>query len=111
MEYTLTGGGFSAKVKSHGAELVSFKSGDKEYIWQGDAAYWAGQNPNLFPNIGAVKPYGIYFDGKSYPLMRHGFARHSQFTLVEKGEDFVVLELRENETTLEQYPFSFSLYV
>lgn len=51
-----------------------------------------------------MKPYGIYFGGKSYPLMRHGFARHSEFTLVEKGEDFVVLELRENETTLEQYP-------
>lgn len=111
MEYTLTHGHLSAKVKSHGAELVSFKSGDWEYIWQGDPAYWAGQNPNLFPNIGAVKPYGIHFDGVAYPLVRHGFARHSEFALVEKGEDFVVLELQENETTLEQYPFSFSLRI
>lgn len=107
MEYTLKHGSLSAITNSHGAELVSFKDSGKEYIWQGDARYWSGQNPNLFPNIGAVKEYGIYFDGLAYPLMRHGFARHSEFTVAELGEDHIVYELRENSESIKQYPFSF----
>lgn len=111
MEYTLTLGSLSATVKSLGAELVSFKNGEYEYIWQGDPAFWAGQNPNLFPNIGAVKPYGAYFSGKSYPIVRHGFARRSEFELVEKTDKSITLELRENESTLAQYPFPFILRI
>ncbi len=111
MEYTLTLGKLSAKVKSLGAELVSFKNGEYEYIWQGDPAAWSGQNPNLFPNIGAVKAYGARFDGKAYPVLRHGFARRSEFALVEKNDRSVTLELRENPSTLEGYPFPFSLRV
>lgn len=42
---------------------------------------------------------------------RHGFARGMEFTPVDQGEDFVTLELRENEETLKCYPFPFSLKV
>lgn len=111
MEYTLTLGSLSAKVKSLGAELVSFKNGETEYIWQGDPAAWSGQNPNLFPNIGAVKPYGSYFGGTAYPLPRHGFARRSEFSLVEKSASSVTLELRESGDTLAQYPYPFILRI
>lgn len=107
MEHTLKRGSLSILTKSHGAELVSFKNGEKEYIWQGDARYWSGQNPNLFPNIGAVKEYGAYFDGTAYPLMRHGFGRHSGFIVAEQGDTYIVYELRENAETLKQYPFPF----
>lgn len=111
MEYILTLGKLSAKVNSLGAELVSFKNGEYEHIWQGDPAFWSGQNPNLFPNIGAVKEYGACFGGKPYPLVRHGFARRSEFALVEKTDTSVTLELRENPSTLKVYPFPFSLRV
>ena len=43
MQYTLkNSSGLQAVVESHGGELVSFKDkAGTEYIWSGDAAYWA----------------------------------------------------------------------
>ena len=35
-----------------GGELQSLRDGDgREYLWQGDARYWTGKAPNLFPYI------------------------------------------------------------
>ncbi|MBP3534955.1 MAG: hypothetical protein J6J53_02960, partial [Muribaculaceae bacterium] len=53
MKYELTNGAMSASVSTLGAELVSLKRDGKEYLWQGDPAYWHGQSPLLFPNCGS----------------------------------------------------------
>ena len=112
MRIELSRGGICAAVETHGGELVSFLDSEgTEYIWGGDPAYWAGQNPILFPTIGAVKDGVTRFRGVEYPLQRHGFARHSEFAPVEQGTDYVVLELRESPETLAQYPYSFRLRV
>lgn len=112
MEYTLSLGGISAKVASLGAELISLTDEKgTEYIWQGHPSGWTGRNPNLFPVIGAVKPEGIFYDGRAYPTPRHGFARHSDFTLVEKNESSITLELLSSAETLALYPYSFRLRI
>lgn len=43
-----------AEISSLGAELVSFRrtDTDTEYMWNGDAVYWTGRSPVLFPMIG-----------------------------------------------------------
>ncbi len=107
MEYIIEKNGFSATVKSLGAELVSFRAGDREYIWQGDPTSWAGQNPNLFPCIGAVDPKGYAYGGEPFPTPRHGFARDSEFELVEQRDGSVTLELRHSDKTLALYPYTF----
>ena len=112
MTFELKKGGLRAAVQTKGGELVSLRSGDGlEYIWEGDPAFWSGQNPVLFPIVGSLKDGTVNFDGKPYPMDRHGFARRSEFSLAEQGEDYVVLELRENEETLARYPYPFSLKV
>ena len=42
---------FSAQVDVQGAELCSLqrKEDGAQFIWQGDARYWAGHAPTLFP--------------------------------------------------------------
>lgn len=108
MEYMLKHGSISAVVDSHGAELISLKDGSgKEYIWQGDPNYWAGRNPHLFPIVGALPNDTIQFDGKPYKMGRHGFARNSEFSVVEQTEDSIVFELLESDSTLQVYPFRF----
>ena len=103
---------FQAVVDSHGGELVSLRdSRGTEYIWNGDPAFWPGRNPLLFPIVGNLKNGTVLFDGKPYQMSRHGFARNSEFTLVEQSADHMVLELRENEETLSRYPYAFSLQV
>ena len=112
MTFELKKGDLRATVRTLGGELVSLRDGDGlEYIWQGDPAFWAGQNPILFPIVGSLKDGRVDIGGKTCEMSRHGFARGLDFTPVDQGEDFVTLALGENGQTLEQYPFPFSLKV
>lgn len=112
MTFELKKGGLRATAQTKGGELVSLRdSGGLEYIWEGDPAFWPGQNPILFPIVGSLKDGRVDINGTAYEMGRHGFARRSEFSLAEQGEDFVTLELRENEETLARYPFPFSLQV
>lgn len=112
MQVTLQKGPFTAAVDTRGGELVSFRDGaGTEYIWGGDPAYWAGRNPILFPIVGSLKNGRVDIGGQTYEMNRHGFARISEFTLAEQGEDFAVLELRDSPDTLARYPFPFLLRV
>lgn len=112
MEITLKRGTNTAIVNTKGSELTSFRDGTgTEFIWTGDPAYWPGQNPVLFPIVGNLKDGKVEIRGKQYEMGRHGFARRSEFTVAEQGQDFAVLELRENEQTLAQYPYPFLLRV
>ena len=112
MEYTLKNEKFTAAVTTTGGELISFRDeAGRQRLWQGDPAFWAGRDPILFPAIGALKGKGAIFDGKFYPLSRHGFVRGREFALAERGENYAVLEVSESADTLEQYPYPFRLQV
>ena len=112
MEYVLTHGSITAVVNSTGAELISLKDATgKEYIWQGDPNYWSGRNPHLFPIVGNLTDDTISFDGVPYHMSRHGFARRSEFSVIEKSKDSIVFHLQQSESTLQAYPFSFALNI
>ena len=108
MEYTLKKGMLTAVANTRGGELVSFKSGAGiEYLWQGNPNYWSGCNPNLFPIVGSLKDSTIHVDGSPYHMNRHGFARQNEFSVIEQGEDFIVFQLEESNSTLQVFPFRF----
>ena len=98
-------------VDTHGAELSSIKNKkeNKEMLWQGDPDFWGRKSPVLFPVVGKYKNGKTTYEGKEYQSGQHGFARDSEFTLVEKTENKLSFELLSNEETLKQYPFSFRL--
>ena len=112
MRFTLSNASLQAAVQTLGGELVSLRDGaGTEYIWQGDPAFWSGQNPILFPIVGSLKDGRVDINGQAFQMSRHGFARRSEFTLTEQGPDYAVLELRESPETLARYPFPFVLRV
>ena len=112
MRFTLSNSSLQAAVQTQGGELVSLRDrAGTEYIWQGDPAFWSGQNPILFPIVGSLKGGRVDIGGRTYEMARHGFARRCEFTAAEQGGDFIVLELRESEETLARYPFPFVLRV
>ena len=112
MELQLRRGALTAAAETLGGELVSLRDGNgQEYIWGGDPAFWTGRSPVLFPIVGGLKGGKVSFGGREYAMGRHGFARRSEFTLADRGEDFVVFQLRESPETLAQYPFPFLLQV
>jgi galactose mutarotase-like enzyme len=59
---------------------------DKEYIWEGDATFWGKHSPILFLYSGDFKNNRYHFNGIDYSLPRHGFARDTNFELINKTE-------------------------
>jgi galactose mutarotase-like enzyme len=65
----------------------------------------------LFPVIGGLKDGQYSYEGKTYKLPSHGFARTSEFAVTRTGSDFAELTLGSSPRTREGYPFDFSLTV
>lgn len=112
MQYELSLGGLRARTETLGGELVSLvDETGTEYIWGGEAPFWSGRNPVLFPIVGRLKDGVVRIGDGTYEMAQHGVARKCEFAVKEQGEDYIVFELRENEETLKKYPFPFSLQV
>ena len=94
-----------------GAELSSIRYNGKEYIWQADPAIWNRHSPVLFPNVGSLLDNTYYVDGKPYHLPQHGFARNSEFVLVEQTDSSVKFLLESDQETLKVYPYPFKLFI
>ena len=110
---TLTNGLWSARIAEMGAELKSMTdlSSGQEYMWSGDPAWWNGSAPVLFPVIGGLKAGEYSYEGRSYKLPSHGFARGSEFAVTRVGGDSGELTLTSSPKTREAYPFDFLLTV
>lgn len=102
-----------ASFNELGAELVSLinlKTG-KEIMWEGNPDFWGGQSPVLFPTVGALKDDKFIFEGKTYEMPRHGFARRKFFEVKSSTQHEVIFKLNSDEETLKFYPFDFSLEI
>lgn len=112
MIYTIFNEKLSVSVDSFGAQLRSVRSADgTEYLWQGNALYWADSSPVLFPYIARLYKNSYAYCGEVYNMGIHGFAAQCEFTLESKRDDSITLILRESEETLTQYPFRFELRI
>lgn len=98
-----------ATINPLGAELVSLfnKENNTEYIWNADPAFWGKSSPVLFPIIGALKNNQYVYQGKTYTLPRHGFARERVFLVEAHTEGAIILLLKHDEESLKVYPFNF----
>ncbi len=109
--YTIKNKNLSVAVKTHGAELTGIKSPKHEYLWQGNPEYWKGQAPILFPIIGKLKDFEYIYQGKTYKMKPHGFARNSEFEVVKKTDNLITLRLTATDKTRAIYPFDFDLQI
>ena len=88
MRYTIENKKIAVTVDSLGAELVSLKTkaDDCEYVWQGDPTYWTGHAYNLFPICGRLTDGKYTYKGETYEMNLHGFARKTEYEMVEQTE-------------------------
>ncbi|MDM9620978.1 aldose 1-epimerase family protein [Rhizobium sp. S96] len=99
-------------VSSLGAEMQALTTGDgRSWLWSGDAAFWSGRSPVLFPIVGKAPDDTVGVDGQSYAMGQHGFARRSEFTLASSNETMCRYELSSSPATKAVYPFDFLLAV
>ena len=109
MLHTIQNSALTVTIDSVGAQLMSVTAaGGTEYLWNGQAPYWGGRAPNLFPYVGRLTEDSCAVEGTIYPMGRHGFARRAQFEAVEQAEDRVTLRTQDTEETRKSYPWAFA---
>ncbi|UBM60551.1 aldose 1-epimerase family protein [Marinilongibacter aquaticus] len=98
-------------IKPKGAELKSLvnKKNGVDHLWNADPYFWGKASPVLFPIVGALKNDEYVFEGESYSLPRHGFARDMMFSVESKSNEKAVFLLSANAETKTKYPFDFEL--
>lgn len=113
MNHTVRFEHLTATISTLGATLTSLKdhAKDEEYIWQAEPAIWQGSAPILFPIVGRLKDGQYHFNKKTYQLDKHGFARTSEFSVLEAHDSSIRFILRANAQTTLVYPFDFELVV
>jgi galactose mutarotase-like enzyme len=111
MDHTLASSGISAVIKADGAELCSLKNSEGvELLWQAGPT-WPRHSPNLFPIVGRLKNDELKHLGKTYPMTQHGFARDMTFAWRERGKTSCTLDLTDDATSHQHFPFAFRLAV
>ena len=72
----IANGHLAVEVSSLGSEMQSIRTKDgKSWLWNGDAAFWTGRSPILFPIVGKAPDDTLTIDGNPNPMAQHGFAR------------------------------------
>lgn len=113
MDYTISNNMLQVVISSHGAEIQSVKDmhSGEEFMWQADPEIWGRHAPVLFPIVGRLKNDEYTYDGKTYHLGQHGFARNQEFEVEHVSDESITFLLKETAETLAMYPFKFELRV
>ena len=72
---------------------------------------WGRHAPVLFPIVGRLKNDEYKYQGKTYHMGQHGFARDCDFEVENHTQESITFLLKDNEKTREMYPFKFEFRV
>lgn len=111
MKIKITSGENYAVLGLDGAMLNSLNKNNTEYLWQGDAKYWAGQAPVCFPITGVLPNGEMEAFGKRCTMKRHGVARINPFEVLEQHKNSVTFVQRSDENTKSDFPFDYELKI
>src|ERR1700761_2128549 len=93
-------------IHPKGAELQSIyhKQHRTEYMWSGDPAFWGKHSPLLFPMVGTLKANTYFYEGRSYSMSRHGFARDRELSVESQTTDSITFLLQSDAATKAVFP-------
>ena len=110
MDYQIRNEYLSVTVSTRGAELQSIRGRDgREYMWQGDPAYWAMRSPNPFPYVSGLRDQRYRVREKEYQMLPFGLVKDREFKAAEIGKERIVLERVSDAETAKYYPWRFIL--
>ena len=97
-------------ICENGAEVQSIRRADTghEYLWQGDAKYWGGRSPILFPAVGGLWNGTFRHRGKEYAMPKHGFAKKRLWEALPKTDPAgtaATFRFLTTEDDLNVFPF------
>ncbi len=100
-----------ATFSARGAEMISLRHDEREYLWHADPAWWGFSAPILFPVVGRSPQDHIKVGGSSYPMPLHGFALSRDFAIVEHDAARIVFRLVDDPETRAMFPAPFRLTI
>lgn len=112
MRLTLGNDHLNIALDTLGGELLSIRSRDdeaREYLWQGDPAWWERRSPLLFPIVGRLTGGEGFVDGRPVRIPLHGFAQDREFRVVSHTAADIRLQLDSDDRSRACYPFDFRL--
>lgn len=109
--FTISNEILTVAARGLGAELSSIRANGTEYLWQGDEALWPDQAPILFPYVARLTREQYRYEGKTYSLPIHGFAKDSRFQFQSPSPQEMRFTLTDSPETLGAYPFPFRFTV
>ena len=101
----------TVKISTHGAEIKSITTDNGEERMHQSDMFWQGTAPVLFPICGKLYDGNLRINKRKYKLNGHGFARESEFNLMEFTDDLAVFSLISTEETKKIYPYDFELII
>ena len=101
----------TATFSEVGAELKSLKCDGQEYIWYGDPKFWTGSSPVLFPICSGLKDDEFIYEGKTYKLQKHGFARRATFDVETVDGNAATFLLSSKNCPQDNYPFQYEFRI
>lgn len=99
------------EIEKRGAQICKMTVNGKDVLWSGDPAWWAGIAPVLFPICGGVRDDTYTFDGNTYAMPKHGYARFRDFTVERQNEQTVTFLHTSDAETKAMYPFDYELRI
>lgn len=110
-QYTIHNKNLKVTINRKGAELCSVVDPQGfEYMWQAEKV-WPRHAPNLFPIVGTLVDHQYIYEGKTYFMTHHGFARDLDFDMLHQSENSIAFVLTHSPSTLQTFPFMFKFLV
>lgn len=101
------------EISEVGAEmqcLTDVQTG-KELLWQGDAAYWEGRSPVLFPAVGGLWNGTYRTEKGSYKMPKHGFVKQVVWEVSARTEDSVTFVHEQTADEVAVFPWPYRVEV
>ena len=90
-KYSIQNKFLTVNINRLGAELCSvIDSEGTEFIWQAGEV-WPKHAPNLFPIVGSLLDHEYTYQGETYSLSHHGFARNKNLELLHQSEHIIAI--------------------
>ena len=104
---TLKNDRLTVAISTVGAEIQSIQDASgAEYMWQGDPKFWANRAPILFPVAGGFRDDEYVWQGKTYPMTKHGIVRNVEWEMEKADGRQAVFKISRNT---EGFPFAYEL--
>ena len=112
MEYVIKNDYLEAVISSKGAELIKLIDKDglnRLHTPSNDT--WNGVSPILFPLISRLRNDSYTVNNSLFKMGKHGFIRGHELEVYDIKENEITFFTKEDESTLEVYPYKFNFYV